>query len=35
MKQDEKYTVDIQKFMAELRRYIPSCRECQVRRKKA
>lgn len=34
MKQDEKYTVGMQKFMAELRHYLPSCRECQVRRKK-
>lgn len=35
MKQDEKYTVDMQKFMAELRRYLPNCHECQVRRNKA
>lgn len=35
MKQDEKYTIEIEKFMAELRRYIPSCRECRAKRKKA
>lgn len=25
---DEKYKVDMEKFMAEFRRYLPRCREC-------
>lgn len=30
---DEKYALDIDKFMAELRRYIPRCRECKIRKR--
>ena len=33
MIRDSKYSVDIEKFMMELRRYQPRCRECAARRK--
>jgi hypothetical protein len=33
MIKDEKYSVDMTKFMAELRRYLPRCRECSVRKR--
>jgi hypothetical protein len=34
MKQDEKYIVDIQKFMAAIRLDLTRCRECKARRKR-
>ena len=33
MIKDEKYTVDVDKFLAELRRYLPRCRECKARKR--
>lgn len=33
MKQDNKYIVDIERFIIELRRYQQYCRECVTRRK--
>ena len=33
MIKDSKYSVNMEKFMMELRRYMPRCRECTVRRK--
>jgi hypothetical protein len=33
MIQDEKYKVDIEKFMAELRRYLPGCRGCNCNKR--
>ena len=33
MIKDSKYSVDIEKFMMELRRYQSRCRECTARRK--
>lgn len=33
MIKDEKYSVDMDKFMAELRRFSPRCRECAARKR--
>ena len=33
MIKDEKYSVDMDKFMAELRRRIPRCRDCTARKR--
>lgn len=33
MIKDEKYTVDMAKFMSELRRNLPRCRECAARKR--
>lgn len=33
MIQDKKYSVDIVKFMAALRSYVPRCRECTIKRR--
>jgi hypothetical protein len=33
MIKDKKYSVDMDKFMAELRRGIPRCRECTARKR--
>lgn len=33
MIKDEKYTVDMTKFMAKLRRHLPHCRECKARKR--
>lgn len=33
MIKDEKYVVDMDKFMAKLRRHLPRCRECTVRKR--
>lgn len=32
MIRDEKYQVNMEKFMMELRRCLPRCRECRVKR---
>ena len=33
MIKDEKYAVDMTKFMSELRRNLPRCRECAARKR--
>lgn len=33
MIRDEKYSVDTDKFMAELRRHLPRCRECRAHKR--
>lgn len=33
MLEDKKYSVDMEKFMAELRRYLPHCRGCAARKR--
>lgn len=33
MIKDEKYAVDLTKFMAELRRHLTRCRECKARKR--
>lgn len=33
MIKDEKYSVDMNKFIAELRRCLPRCRECATRKR--
>jgi hypothetical protein len=33
MIKDEKYAVDMTKFMSELRRILPRCRECTARKR--
>ena len=33
MIEEKKYSVDMDKFMTELRRHIPRCRECTTRKR--